>query len=102
MAGLIWTEPALQDLDAIADYISLDRPEAAKALVKKVFQKVSALRRFPKMGSIPRELTDLTYRQLVVPPCRVFYKVEGKHVYILYVMRSERLLRAETLTEREP
>ena len=37
MAQVIWTEPALSDLDAIADYISLDNPEAAKALVQRVF-----------------------------------------------------------------
>ena len=29
MVELIWSEPALQDLDAIADYIALDKPEAA-------------------------------------------------------------------------
>jgi hypothetical protein len=28
MAEVIWAEPALNDLDAIADYISLDNPEA--------------------------------------------------------------------------
>ena len=33
MAALIWTEPALQDLDAIADYIALDDPLAARELV---------------------------------------------------------------------
>ena len=31
MAEVIWAEPALNDLDAIADYISLDNPEAARA-----------------------------------------------------------------------
>ena len=29
MAEVIWAEPALNDLDAIADYIALDNPEAA-------------------------------------------------------------------------
>lgn len=33
MAELIWTEPALSDLDTIADYIALDNPEAARDLV---------------------------------------------------------------------
>ena len=30
MARLIWTEPALRDLEQIADYISLEDPIAAK------------------------------------------------------------------------
>jgi ParE-like toxin of type II ParDE toxin-antitoxin system len=34
MAQVVWTEPALADLDAIADYIALDNPEAARLLVK--------------------------------------------------------------------
>ncbi|TXL11436.1 plasmid stabilization protein, partial [Methylococcaceae bacterium CS2] len=37
MAQVIWTEPALSDLDAIAEYIALDEPSAAISLVKKVF-----------------------------------------------------------------
>ena len=32
MAEVIWTEPALHDLDAIADYIALDDPQAARVL----------------------------------------------------------------------
>ena len=35
MAQVIWAEPALNDLDAIADYIALDNPEAARHLVQK-------------------------------------------------------------------
>lgn len=62
MAKVIWAEPALLDLDAIADYIALDNPDAARKLVAEVFTGVDRLRRFPKMGSIPREVPDLPYR----------------------------------------
>lgn len=43
MAELIWTEPALSDLDAIADYIALDNPEAAGGLVRRIFAHVERL-----------------------------------------------------------
>ena len=33
MAELIWTEPALRQLEEIADWIALEKPEAAKAVV---------------------------------------------------------------------
>jgi len=36
MAKIVWTEPALNDLDAIADYIALDNPHAARELVRRV------------------------------------------------------------------
>ncbi len=40
MAELIWTEPALSDLDTIADYIALDNPDAARRFVQRVFRHV--------------------------------------------------------------
>ena len=101
MAKVIWAEPALLDLDAIADYIALDNPDAARKLVAEVFARVGRLRRFPKMGSIPREIPDLPYRQIVIPPCRVLYRVAKSAVYIVHVMRGEQLLTKEKLLQRE-
>lgn len=100
MAEIIWTEPALNDLDAIADYIALDNPEAAKQRVQKVFDHVGQLAAHPKSGSKPSELKGPRYRQIVEPPCRVFYRYDENKVYVLYVMRSERLLRPNALVRR--
>jgi len=75
MAQVIWTEPALTDLDAIADYIALDNPEAARRLVQRVFKHVEQLERHPKSGSVPAELRGSRYRQIVEPPCRIFYRL---------------------------
>lgn len=101
MAEVIWTEPALSDLDAIADYIALDKPEAARQLVQRVFQHIEQLSDHPKSGSRPPELKGWRYRQIVEPPCRIFYRIDGNRAYILYVMRSERLFRASRLTSRD-
>lgn len=99
MAAVIWAEP-VQDLDAIADYIALDKPDAARRLVQEVFAKVDRLQKFPKIGSVPPEISDLPYRQLVIPPCRVFYRVEKNKVYIVHVMRGEQLLKRDLLEQR--
>ena len=40
MAEVIWTEPALNDLDAIADYIALDDPAAALARAKSLRERI--------------------------------------------------------------
>ena len=101
MVEVIWTEPALQDLDAIADYIALDRPEAARRLVQKIFDHVGQLAQFPRSGSTPPELRGMKYRQIVEPPCRVFYRFAGKKVFVLHVMRSERLLSKTMLRKRD-
>jgi plasmid stabilization system protein ParE len=94
MAALIfWTEPALQDLDAIADYIALDDLEAARQLVIRIFRHVEQLAAHPNSGSIPPELrrTSKRYRQIVEVPCRIFFRYErrSKKVFILHVMRGE-------------
>ena len=101
MAQLIWTEPALSDLDAIADYIELDNPEAARGLVQRMFQHVEQLAAYPDSGSRPRELRGSRYRQIVEPPCRIFYRYDGERVFILYVMRGEMRLREKRLSKRE-
>lgn len=100
MAEIVWTEPALNDLDAIADYIAQENPEAAKRLVRNVFRHVDQLAAHPRSGSRIRELKGWRYRQIVEPPCRIFYRHESKRVYILYVMREERLLRRGVLKSR--
>lgn len=94
MVEVIWTEPALQELDAIAEYIALDNPAAASDLVKAVFDKTERLANFPKSGRNPPELPDSVYRELVVPPCRIFYREDEQRVFVLFVMREERQLRA--------
>lgn len=101
MAEIVWTEPALSDLDAIADYIALENPAAAAALVQRVFQHVEQLEKFPQSGSKPLELKKSRYRQIVEPACRVFYCYDGERVFVIYVMRSERLLRTGRLAARE-
>ncbi|MCC5908136.1 MAG: type II toxin-antitoxin system RelE/ParE family toxin [Balneolaceae bacterium] len=65
MARIIWTEPALQKLDEIADYISLHNPAAAKKLVRKFFKRADNLAHHPKSGkhmSVRESSDDLTRR----------------------------------------
>jgi toxin ParE1/3/4 len=100
MAEVVWTEPALSDLDAIADYIALDNPDAARQLVQAVFDHVDKLADHPQLGPRPQELKGSRYRHLIQGPCRIFYRQDAERVYILYVMRAERLLRAGILSAR--
>jgi toxin ParE1/3/4 len=97
MAQVIWSEPALYDLDAIADYIALDNPEAARLLVQKVFEHVGLLADHPRKGSKPPELKGWRYRQIVEPPCRVFYRQAGDKVFVVHVMRGEQRFRKTNL-----
>lgn len=100
MAEVIWTEPALQQLDQVAEYIALDNPAAARQLIRIIFDKTERLADFPKSGRIPSELPDSVYREVVVPPCRIFYRLAETKILILYVQREERQLRSLMFEKR--
>lgn len=97
MAKVIWTEPALQELDAIAEYIALDNPAAASRLVEEALDKTERLEDFSQSGRVSPELPNSVYREVVVPPCRIFYREDERRILVLYVMREERQLRAYML-----
>lgn len=102
MAEIVWVEPAVRDLDEIADYIALDDPEAARGLVTRILDHIEKLAEFPGLGSRVPELRGSRYRQIVEPPCRVVYRFDGERVYLLHVLRGERLLRAARVASRDP
>jgi len=93
MAEVIWTSPALNDLNDIAEYIALSNLPAAKKLTQRIFDKLERLEHHPESGKVPLELKSLNYREVNVNPCRTFYKIDNERVYILHVMRQERDLR---------
>ena len=101
MAQVIWTEPALNDLNELAEYIALSNVVAAKELVQEVFDKVDRLEQHPKSGRVPPELKSLNYREVIVNPCRVFYKIEKQKIYILFIMRQERDLKKFLINKQQ-
>lgn len=100
MARIIWTEPALQELDEIADYISLDNPTAAKNLVREAFNQVDHLADHPKSGKLLEEFMATVYREIVMSPCRIFYRVADEIVYIIHVISEKQLLYIDILKSR--
>ena len=100
MVEIVWTEPSLSDLEAIADYIALDNRSAAAELVTRVFRHVEQLSRHPESGSRPVEFKRTRYRQIVEPPCRIFHRFDGERIFVLHVTRHERVLRKGVLAVR--
>ena len=95
----------MQDKLFWVHYIALDNPLAARGLVQCVFEHGAQLEAQPESGSHPPELrrSRRRYRQIVEPPCRVFYRYErsSERVFVLYVMRGERRLRKSRLIQRD-
>lgn len=101
MAEIVWLDPALDDLEEIVEFISLDNADAAENFATRVFGHVELLARHPKLGPVVPELPDRGYRQIIEPPCRIIYKIQRRKVFIVHVMRSERILRVGRLEDDE-
>jgi toxin ParE1/3/4 len=101
MAEIVWSEPALEDLNDIAEYIALDKLRAAQLLVRAVFERVDLLSHSPNSGRKVPELSPSKYKEVIVGPCRVFYRFTDGSIYILHVMRVERELRKYLLQDRD-
>jgi len=101
MAEVIWAEPAAKDLEEISEYISLDNPPAAEKLIQRVLGRTRQLEKHPKSGPALQDFANSRYRYLIEPPCKIFYTVDGTTVYILRVLRTERLIRLSFFDETE-
>ena len=97
MAEVVWTIPALNDLEGILEYIALDNPEAANALASRVFERVGKLELYPNSGSRPKEFKGTPYRRLVIVPVLAYHRQEGSNVFIVHVSRAERGIQLENI-----
>ncbi len=90
---VFWAEIAEEDLKSIIEYIYADNPSAARDNLKKIKTKTLDLCSFPQRGRVVPELKEhgiLQYRELIVPPWRVIYRISESLVYVLSVIDSRR------------
>ncbi len=88
---VIWANVAENDLRRIVEYIAIDSPSNALTVFRKIKQKASTLNVFPDRGRIVPELRDhgiLQYRELIIAPWRILYRISGKYVYVFSVLDS--------------
>jgi toxin ParE1/3/4 len=98
MARIIWTTPALAQLEAIATAIEVDKPLVARAVVQRIWDAVEKLAKFPALGRSVPEFRRPGYRQLWIKPCWVYYRACKGGVIILHGRRAEKLLDLEDLS----
>lgn len=88
---VIWANVAENDLKNIIEYIAADSPSNALRIFKNIKQTASNLYILPERGRVVPELRDqgiLQYRELIISPWRVIYRISGKIVCVLSVLDS--------------
>ena len=72
----------IQFLQAMS-YILQDNPQAARQFRNKAERVLRRLARFPQSGRRIPEFPDLPFREVIVPPYRFFYRLEGRTVWVV-------------------
>ena len=88
---VIWSNRASKDLEHIIEYIATDSPYNSLQILKKIRDKASSLYRLPERGRVVPELQAQgirQYRELIMPPWRLVYRISQKSVYVLSVLDS--------------
>lgn len=87
-------ESARQDLREIADYlIRRDSRAAARRQLSKLKKQIRGLATDPSGRRIVPELAERglrTWREVIVSPWRIIYRVEGRAVYVVLVFDGRR------------
>jgi len=87
---LLWTEPALCDLERIDRYLRRRNPPAAKKLGESLLSRVEVLQTHPEFGRVYDP--DLPHRVLPHRNYRIFYRVwhDRRTVEISHVRHGAR------------
>lgn len=90
---VVWAENAEADLTQTIAHIAEDSPMTARSVLGKIKNKVASLETLPDRGRIVPELHKfgiLQYRELIISPWRIIYRISYNRVYILLVIDSRR------------
>lgn len=84
---VVWQKGAVQDLDAVFEYIGAENPPAALTVFELIEKRVGQLADHPYLG---REGRVVSTRELVVAgtPFIVAYRVGAKQVDVLAVLHG--------------
>lgn len=89
---LIWSTRAKADIQKIAKYIERDSKANADTVVGSLIGAVRRLPVHPLCGRVVPEWNRAAYRELIVYPYRIVYRVSSEKVEIGTILHSRRSL----------
>src|SRR6266498_4895344 len=95
---VVWSPEAIEDVEAIAAYISKDSEYYASAVAQKILATARNLNQFPHSGRVVPELNDTAIRERFVYSYRLIYRVVESKITVVAVIHGKRLL--SSITDR--
>jgi toxin ParE1/3/4 len=89
----VWTEGAGRDLEEIAAYIRREAPSTAQTVRARLARAAQRLTSHPARGRIVPELREFgidLWRELIVDPYRILYRIEAERVVVSMVIDGRR------------
>ena len=85
-----WTDPAIESLRNLHDYIAKDSEVYASSFVQRVILAVERLTDFPRLGRVVPEADEETIRELLYQNYRIIYRIKNELIEILTVIHGRR------------
>jgi len=82
---VVYTDDALSDLAAIADWLSVHYPTVAPAVERRIRRVVAHIARWPASARRTVSRPDVRMVPLGRYPYKIFYRVSGDTVEILHI-----------------
>ena len=89
-----WSEAALDDLSATAEYIARDSARYAGGFVREAFEASDTLTEFANRGRVVPEFEDQAIREIFLGCHRLIYQVTTDRIFILGLVHGARDLAA--------
>jgi toxin ParE1/3/4 len=86
----VYTEEALKDLDAIADWLIVHYPAVAPAVERRIRSIVAHIARWPESSPRSARRPGVRVVSLGRYPYRIFYRVTDDRVEILHIHHAAR------------
>jgi len=97
-----WTATAEHDLDSIIGFIAEDSLDEALKILERIRKKAVRLYVLPERGRVVPELKEqgiVIYREVILAPWRIMYRISDHNVFVLAVLDGRRNLE-DILLER--
>ena len=97
-----WAEVAVCDLEEIVTFLALDSEQDARRVLRRLEKRAATLESIPVRSRVVPELARFQmrgWRELVIKPYRLVYRIEGDTVIVLAVFDARRDLE-DLLLER--